>query len=56
MSPFAVVVSQHIEMPDETCWQCGEPMTEVFPRPCQDGCCDVPWCLDCAHAAGFDIH
>lgn len=52
---LAVFVDEHTEVSDETCWKCGARVREIFPRPCQNDCCDLPWCLDCVAAEGIEI-
>lgn len=48
-------LSAHVEIDEDICVKCGEKVRDIYPVECRDGCCEQPWCLDCAFYAGFPI-
>lgn len=38
---------------EDDCYECGEPLRLLVLDPCPRGCCDRPYCLDCAHSLGI---
>lgn len=56
ISALALYVDTHGAIDEGSCFRCHEPLRICLPVPCSSGCCDIPLCLDCAHAAGYEIH